>query len=94
MSFDANVLSVKPVIREAANMNNDGGGGNLGYMQRERQDEEKEKKFLLDESIFDKKQEADVFVSRKEIEIPEEYRFSLKKFLLKLYIKIKRVFAH
>ena len=44
MSFDVNVLSVKPVIREAANMNNDGGGGNLGYMQREKNGEEKEKK--------------------------------------------------
>ncbi len=94
MSFDANVLSVKPVIREAANMNNDGGGGNLGYMQRERQEEEKEKKFLQDESIFGKKQEPDMFVSRKEIEIPEEYRFTFKKFLLKIIAKIKRALAH
>ena len=91
MSFDANVLSVKPVIRETANMNNDGGGGNLGYMQRGKQEEEKEKKFFSDESIFDKKNEKDVFVSRKEIEIPQEYRFSLKKIILKLIAKIKRV---
>lgn len=93
MSFDANVLSVKPVIRETANMNNDGGGGNLGYMQRERQDEEeKEKRFLSEESIFDKKQESDVFVSRKEIEIPEEYKFSLKKYILKFLLKLKKMF--
>ncbi len=91
MSFDANVLSVKPVIRETANMNNDGGGGNLGYMQRGKQEEEKEKKFFSDESIFDKKNEKDVFVSRKEIEIPQEYQFSLKKIILKLIAKIKRV---
>ncbi len=92
MSFDANVLSVKPVIRETANMNNDGGGGNLGYMQRGKQDDEKEKKFFSDESIFDKKNEKDVFVSRKEIEIPDEYKFNLKKVLLKLIAKIKRMF--
>ena len=91
MSFDANVLSVKPVIRETANMNNDGGGGNLGYMQRGKQDEEKEKKFFSDESIFDKKNEKDIFVSRKEIEIPDEYKFNLKKVLLKLIAKIKRM---
>ena len=91
MSFDANVLSVKPVIRETANMNNDGGGGNLGYMQRGKQDDEKEKKFFSDESIFDKKNEKDVFVSRKEIEIPDEYKFDLKKVLLKLIAKIKRM---
>ncbi len=92
MSFDANVLSVKPVIRETANMNNDGGGGNLGYMQRERQEEEKEKKFLSEESIFDKKQESDVFVNRKTIEVPEEYKFSLKKYILKLFLKIRKYF--
>ena len=91
MSFDANVLSVKPVIRETANMNNDGGGGNLGYMQRGKQDDEKEKKFFSDESIFDKKNEKDIFVSCKEIEIPDEYKFNLKKVLLKLIAKIKRM---
>ena len=70
----------------------DGGGGNLGYMQRGKQDDEKEKKFFSDESIFDKKNEKDIFVSRKEIEIPDEYKFNLKKVLLKLIAKIKRMF--
>ena len=43
MSFDVNVLSTKPVIKAAANMQNDGGsGGNLGYMERD--DGEREKK--------------------------------------------------
>lgn len=33
MSFDVNIASAKPVIKAAANTNNDGGsGGNLGYM--------------------------------------------------------------
>ena len=40
--FDVNVLSTKPVIREAASMQNDGGAGNLGYMQQgESEQEEK-----------------------------------------------------
>lgn len=93
MSFDVNVLSVKPVIRETANMNNDGGGGNLGYMHRGKQDEEQEKKYL-DESIFDKKNETDLFVSEKEIEVPEEYKFNLKNILLKTIEKLKRFFKN
>lgn len=91
MSFNANVMSVKPVIREAANMNNDGGGGNLGYMQREKGEDEKEKKLFSDESIFEKKNETDTFVYKKEIEIPDEYKFNLKNVLLKLIAKVKRI---
>ena len=35
MSFDVNVGRSQPVIKAAANMNNDGGsGGNTGYMMR------------------------------------------------------------
>lgn len=41
MSFDVNVLSSKPVIKAAANMQNDGGGGNLGYMSQERDERNK-----------------------------------------------------
>lgn len=89
MSFDANVLSVKPVIREAANMNNDG-GGNLGYMQRGKNEEEKEKKFLSDESIFDQRNKTDLFINSKKIEIPEEYKFDWKKVILKFLAKIRR----
>ena len=50
-SFDVNVLSTKPIIREAASMNNDGGAGNLGYMAQGEKKKE-EKKHLQDESIF------------------------------------------
>lgn len=70
MSFNANILSTKPVIREAANMNNDGGGGNLGYMKRGKKDEKQERKYL-DESIFNQKEE-DIFGFNKELNIPEE----------------------
>ena len=40
MSFDVNVLSSKPVIKAAANMQNDGGAGNLGYMSQGRKEHE------------------------------------------------------
>jgi len=84
MSFNS-IPSVKPVIREAANMNNDGGGGNLGYMQqREKDEKEKKNKFVSDESIFGKKNEPDMFVGQKEIEIPDEYKFSFKNVLAKI----------
>ena len=44
MSFDVNVLSTKPVIKAAASMQNDGGGGNLGYMaQGEKQEKQDQK---------------------------------------------------
>lgn len=92
MSFNT-VPSVKPVIREAANMNNDGGGGNLGYMQqREKDEKEKKNKFALDDSIFGKKNEPDLFVAGKEIEIPDEYKFNLKNCVLKLVAFIKQIF--
>lgn len=55
MSFDVNIGRPQPVIRAAANMNNDGGsGGNLGYMMRgKRKDSKKEKLSLFDEDAVD-----------------------------------------
>ena len=89
MSFDVNVLSVKPIIREAASMNNDGGGGNLGYMQQG-QKEDKEKQNRLDESIFSKK-EQDVFVGKTDLEFVEE-NFSIETWLKNLINQIKKIF--
>jgi len=57
MSFDVNPPSNKPVIREAASMQNDGGAGNLGYFEREEQKEKKQK----GESIFSSGAEVDTF---------------------------------
>lgn len=71
MSFDVNVLSSKPIIKAAASMQNDGGGGNLGYMFQGRRQEEKDKKYL-DESIFLKQNNCDVFGLDKKLEIPKE----------------------
>ena len=73
MSFDVNVLSTKPVIKAAASMQNDGGGGNLGYMAQGGKQEKKERKYL-DESIFMKDQ-PDMFGFEKEPEMPEEKSF-------------------
>ena len=50
MGFDVNIGRAQPVIKAAANMNNDGGsGGNTGYMMRGRKkQEQKEGKRLFD----------------------------------------------
>ena len=54
MSFDVNVGRSQPMIKAAANMNNDGGsGGNTGYMMRGR----KKKDFNPFSSVFDEEKE-------------------------------------
>lgn len=48
MSFDANIGRAQPIIKAAANMNNDGGsGGNTGYMMRGKRKQEKEERGSL-----------------------------------------------
>lgn len=89
--FDVNVLSAKPVIREAASMQNDGGAGNLGYMQQG-ENEQEEKKRRQDESIFAKK-EKDVFVFEKDLKFEDkEEEFSLAKLIAKVILSIKQFF--
>ena len=83
MSFDVNVLSTKPVIKAAASMQNDGGGGNLGYMAHGERDG-KEKQNKNTESIFAKKTEIDTFGYEKNWEINKEESFSFQKFFKKL----------
>ncbi len=87
MSFDVNVLSTKPVIKAAASMQNDGGGGNLGYMAQGGKREKQERKYL-DESIFLKDQ-PDMFGFDKEPEMPEEKPFiqTVIENILKLFKK-------
>ena len=86
MSFDVNVLSSKPVIKAAASMQNDGGGGNLGYMSQGRKKDEKDRKYL-DESIFLKANGNDIFGYDKEPELPQE-----KSFFQQLVDYIKKLF--
>ena len=58
MSFDVNVGRSQPMIKAAANMNNDGGsGGNTGYMMRGK----KKKDFNPFSSVFDDEKEFDTF---------------------------------
>jgi hypothetical protein len=77
----------KPMVREAANMNNDGGGGNLGYMRR-RQKDKKDRKQIMSESIFGKRQD-DVISIGKDIEFVEE-EGSVSNFVGKIFDKIKK----
>ncbi|AOR38617.1 hypothetical protein BHV42_05100 [Candidatus Melainabacteria bacterium MEL.A1] len=85
MSFDVNVLSAKPVIKAAASMQNDGGGGNLGYMAQGEKQEKQERKYL-DESIFLKDNKGDIFTFDKEPEMPEE-----KSIIEKIVDAIKKI---
>lgn len=87
MGFEVTPPS-KPIIREAASMQNDGGAGNLGYFERE---ENKEKKQQLNESIFDAGNEKDTFKKESDIDIPEE-EFSISKFIAQIIFSIKEWF--
>lgn len=91
MSFDVNVLSSKPMIREAASMQNDGGGGNLGYME---QGNQKKKEQAYDESIFKSQEEGDILAlstKAKELELKDDFSFS--KFIAELLYSIKNLFT-
>ena len=59
MDFIINTPITKPAILEAQSMKNNGGGGNLGYFQRER----KKKKGKDEIDFFEKEDEKDEFVS-------------------------------
>ena len=88
LNFNNNISSSKPVIREAATMNNDGGGGNLGYMFQGRREDE-DKKYSLDASIF--AQEKDVFGARQ-YTVPEE-SFSLARLIAQVILAVKSLFV-
>ena len=91
-SFDVNVLSTKPIIREAASMNNDGGASNLGYMAQGEKKKE-EKKHLQDESIFCKKEEVDTFGYSKLDNMPEYEGFSIAKIFAEIIHSIQSLFT-
>lgn len=89
MSFDVNVLSQKPVIKAAANMQNDGGGGNLGYMSQGRR-EEKERHEEI--NIFAQKPEVDTFTASGKFDFEQDEPFDIVKFIDDLIIKIRSYF--
>ncbi len=87
MNFTQNISSSKPVIREAANMGNDGGGGNLGYMM---QGENQKRGSKQDLSIFTI--EKDTFGKKQQLaEVKEP--FSVAKFIAQVILYIKKLFS-
>ena len=80
MTFPITGPSNKPMIQEAQNMMNNGGGGNLGYFQREEQEEQ----------IKFKENEEDIF-QKTEIEetLEIDCEIDLLSKILKLINKIK-----
>ena len=92
MSFDVNVLSTKPIIKAAANMQNDGGsGGNLGYMEQGEGEKEK-KQQQFNESIFAKRPEYDIVDFKKDIPFPENEQSPILKLVVKVIQKLKFFF--
>ena len=83
-----NISSSKPVIREAANMQNDGGAGNLGYMM---QGEREDKKQKQNESIFSQGLDRDVFGAKTNWELQDE-GFSLARFIAQIIDTLKYLF--
>lgn len=87
MGFEINSPGNKPIIREAASMQNDGGGGNLGYFEQgEKKDKDKK-----NDSIFNNANESDSFL--KEDELKElESDFSISKLIAQAILSIKELF--
>lgn len=79
MSFNINGPSNKPVIQEAQNMMNNGGGGNLGYFMRE--DSEESLKFVNsdEEDCFEKSIEKDEFQDSEDLLIIDRLIRLLKR---------------
>ena len=86
MSFDVNVLSSKPIIKAAANMQNDGGGGNLGYMSQGRQDQEEKREEI---NIFAQKPDFDTFVLKDNLDAQVDVDFTLIGFITEVFHSIK-----
>ena len=80
---------IKPMIREAASMHNDGGGGNLGYMQQGKKKEKDNRRQYLDESIFGHKKESQPFGKNIEFVVEEG---SVLDFIVGLVGKILKYF--
>ncbi len=88
MSFDVNVLSSKPVIKAAANMQNDGGGGNLGYMSQGRKEQENREEI----NIFAQKPQIDTFTMSGKLE-PAKEDFDISKWIAEIIVKVRSFFG-
>jgi len=85
MGFDVNSASNKPVIREAASMHKDGGGGNLGYFEGG----ENKKKKHSEGSIFAEEKEADTFEKKSDDKEVED-DFSITNYFANLIFTLKQ----
>ncbi len=86
MSFDVNIGRTEPIIKAAANMNNDGGsGGNTGYMMRGKR-KNKENCF---QGLFDNDNETDSFEMASKLPKPNNdgYKNSWFDNLVEKFIK-------
>ena len=72
-------------------MQYDGGAGNPGYMAQGEKEEKKEKRYL-EESIFMKKDEGDIFSFDKEPTMPEE-KSPFTKIVEQVMSALKKLFG-
>jgi hypothetical protein len=79
---------VKPMIREAASMHNDGGGGNLGYMSQGKKKGKDKRRQAFEESIFGHKKESPP--PEKDIELVVEEGF-VSNFLVGIAEKLLKI---
>lgn len=87
MSFNINGPSNKPIIQEAQNMMNNGGGGNLGYFMRENPEET---------INFVSSEEEDTFKKSVDIDEDNDNSFIIDKiinFLKRIYKAIVLMFT-
>lgn len=92
MSFDLGPIK-RPMIQESQNMQNNGGGGNLGYMSHGEGEEESENKKDENTHLLEKNDDVDVVdftVKDSEFEAEEETNFNFKptEFINKIAGKI------
>ncbi len=85
MSFDFKGPSFKPVIQEAQQMLNNGGGGNLGYFKRGKKDGNSETKAKGD--LFEG-QEDDSFEHQIELEEDKDFFATIKAWFSDLLKKM------
>ena len=90
MSFNINGPSNKPVIQEAQNMMNNGGGGNLGYFMRENSDEAIKFVDSEEEDCFEKSVEIDEFEDKGSLPLFDRIIRFLKRLWRLFIIKLAR----
>lgn len=67
-------------------MQNDGGGGNLGYMSQGRQDQEEKREEI---NIFAQKPDFDTFVLKDNLDAQVDVDFTLIGFITEVFHSIK-----